>query len=331
MPVSRNRAWMGFALAVVAVLSTLVVVLIAWGRARGAESVPIAEDEPAIQARTDLSPRKVLFGDTVTALVEVTLDRNRVDPDSVRVHADFAPWRRLANPERVRRDGETTISFRTTYVLRCLTSACVSTDVAAVQNDTEIQSFGQAQVTYATPEESGSSSRVSLRVPWPRLTVGARFSARDALSAGASTSGWRADLLSLPAFSYRVTPDLLFALLLSVGFVFAIAGGVFAYLARRRRAPPVRPSAERSLEPVLTPLERALALLEDSARVDGASDQRRALELVAAALDGRGDLKFGRESRALAWSEPVPEVRETNGLAVRARSALGQELHEHAE
>jgi hypothetical protein len=317
------------ALAAVAGVSILAVVL-AWDRGRDGESSPTAEDEPAIEARTDLSPRSVLFGDTVRALVDVTLDRNRVDPDSVRVLADFAPWKRLANPERVRRDGETTTSIRTTYVLRCVTNACISDDAAAVQNDTELKVFEQAQVTYTASEGRASTSRVSLQVPWPRLTVGARFSARDALSAGASTSGWRVDLLSLPAFSYRVTPVLLFALLLAAGIVLAIASGAFVHRARRRRAPPAPMGADGPSEPVVTPLDRALALLEDSARLDGAADQRRALELVAAALDGRGDLKLARESRALAWSEPVPGVRETNGVAARARSALRKELHEHA-
>ena len=326
---SRNRAQLLVAVAAVAGVSTLAVALLAWDRGREGESSPTA-GEPGIQARTDLSPRRVLFGDTVTALVDVTLDRNRVDPDSIRVLADFAPWKVLATPERVRRDGETTTSIRTTYVLRCVTNACISDDAAAVQNDTEVQSFGQAQVTYMASEERASTSRVSLQVPWPRLTVGARFSARDALSAGASTSGWRADLLSLPTYTYRVTPRLVFGLLCVAGVLLAIAGGAFVHRARRRRAPPAPEAVDGPRESVMTPLDRALALLEDSARLDGAADQRRALELVAAALVGRGDTKLGHESRALAWSELVPGVRETNGMATQARAALRKETGEQA-
>ena len=87
---SRDRVLLG---AAAAGLAALVVVLVVWDRVQSSE--PSAES-PAIVARTDLSPRTVLFGDTVTALVEVTLDRNRVDPDSVRVEADFAPWKRVA-------------------------------------------------------------------------------------------------------------------------------------------------------------------------------------------------------------------------------------------
>jgi hypothetical protein len=315
---------MSAAFAVVAGLIALVV-LFAWDRGGGG-SIPTARDA-AIEARTDLSPRSVFFGDTVTALVEVTLDRNRVDPDSVRIETDFSPWQRVGNPERLRRDEATTTYLRMSFVLRCLTSACISTDETATLLDKAIQTFGQARVTYTPPEGAASSDRVSLEEPWPRLLIGARYSAREAQSAGTSLGGWRADLLSMPAVTYSVAPGLLLALLLAAGTLLVSAAGAFAYLVRPRRVSPTHPSAEAPPEVVLTPLELALALLEDSARVNGTGDQRRALELVAAALAEHGDMKLALASRTLAWSEPVPGVGETNGLAVRARSALGQELH----
>ncbi len=314
---------MVIALAVVAGLSTLVVVLFAWDRVRDGESNPTAEDAPAIEARADLSPRRASFGDTVRALVDVTLDRERVDPDSVRVLVDFAPWKRLANPERLRRDGETTTSIRMTYVLRCLTSSCVARDVTAVQNDTTTKVFTQVRVTYTGREGSGARSErrgrcsLSARAIRPQLPRPRHL--------------WQADLLSLPAVTYSVTPGLLFVLLLAAGTLLAIAGGAFAYRALRRRAPPALPRADEPSGPVLTPLERALALLEDSSRVDGAGDQRRALELVAAVLVERGDMNLAQAARVLAWSKLVPGVGETNGMAARARSALGEELHAHPE
>ncbi len=312
---------MSAAFAVVAGL-LVVVVLLARGRESGGEST--ARNAPAIEARTDLTPRSVFFGDMVTALVEVTLDPNRVDPDSVRVQTDFTPWKPIANPERLRRDTGTTTSLRVSYTLRCLTSACIATDETATFLEKAIQTFGEARVTYAAPEGAASSDRASLEEPWPRLLVGARYSLREAQSAGASLGGWRADLVSLPAVTYSVAPGLLLALLLAAGTLLVSAAAVLAHLVRPPRVSPAPPpQADVPAEPVLTPLERALALLADSARVNGAADQRRALELVAAALAEHGDMKLALASRALAWSEPVPEVGETNGLAVRARSALG--------
>ena len=63
-----------------------------------------------------------------------------------------------------------------------------------------------------------------------------------------------------------------------------LAGGALVYLARpRRHRRGTQPKAE-PLPRALTPLEQALALLEDPALVNGSGDQRRALELVAGAL-----------------------------------------------
>lgn len=298
-------------------LAVLLVALV-WDRVQGGES-PGAEG-PAIEARTDLAPRNLFFGDTVSALVEVTLDRNRVDPDSVRVEADFAPWKRIAKPERSRSDRGTTTSVRFTYVLRCLGNRCISPEESRVILDKTIQTFGRARVTY-TASGAAQGERDSLQAPWPRLIVGARYSARDAQAAGASLTGWQADLDSMPAVTFSVSPGLLSVLLLAGGALLAAAGGVFAYRLLRRRTTSTLPE-EGPPEPALTPLERALALLEVSERVDGAADQRRALELVAAALSEHGNATLALTSRALAWSKPVPAVADTNGLAVRARSTL---------
>lgn len=324
---SRKRSLMHIALVVVVGLATLVVVLFAWDRGRNAEPVRTAEEEPAIEARTDLLPRSVLFGDTVSALVDVTVDRERVDPDSIRIQTDFAPWKQLAKPERLRRDDGTTTTIRMTFALRCLTSSCVSSDVTAVQNDTTTKVFEQAQVTYSGREGTESGGRGSLRAPWPQLVIGARYSPTEAQAA----TPWQADLVSLPAVTYGVSSSLFFTLALAAGTLLAIAGGACAYLALPRRAPPSLPKAAGPPESVLTPLERALALLEESVRVDGSGDQRRALELVATVMVERGDMKLAQAARVLAWSQPVPGVGETNGLAARARSALGKELHEHPE
>jgi hypothetical protein len=312
---------MSAAFVVVAGLIVLVVVLFAWDRGGGGES-PTALDAAPIEARADLSPRSVLFGDTVTALVEVTLDRNRVDPDSVRIVTDFSPWKRVANPERLRRDGETTTHLRMSFALRCLASFCTSASEGAVQD------FAQARVTYTPREGADSSADGSLEVPWPELAVGSRFSATPPQGPDIVASRWRADMLSQPAVSYSIGPTLLIGLLLVGGALLAVGGGTLAYVALPHRSRAPRPKAEPT-EPLLTPLELALALLEDPARVDGAGDQRRALELVAAGLVERGDVKLGQAARTLAWSKPVPRVAETSGLAARARSVLGQELREH--
>ena len=307
---SRDRLFVGAATTAILALLALLV----WDRVQSGE--PSAE-RPPIEARADLAPRSVFFGDTVTASVEVTLDRNRVDPESVSVETDFSPWKPIADPELRRSDRGDTTSLRFSYVLRCLGSRCITKDEDLVILDKAVQTFGQAAVTY-TPREGAAQG--SLRASWPRLLMGARFSARDAQAAGTSARGWRADLDSMPSVTYRMEPGVLSALLLAGGAMLASAGGFIAYRVRPRRPP--APLAPPPSEPPVTPLERALALLEASERVNGGEDQRRSLELVAAALAEHGDPRLALASRALAWSKPVPSVKETNGLAARARSAL---------
>ena len=91
--------------------------------------------------------------------------------------------------------------------------------------------------------------------------------------------------------------------------------------------PEPEPEPELPPAPPLSPLEQALILLEQSIRVDGAADQRRALELVAEELElaDWGDRDLARTARALAWSEGVPPANETTRLAARVRTALPRE------
>jgi len=315
--VSRTRIAMGIAFAVVAVAGALAVLLVAWERGGDDESRAAIESPEAIAAQGILTPRTVLFGDTVRARVDVLLDRARVDPDSVRVSAQFAPWEVVAEPERVRRNAGSTTYVQTTFVLRCLTSPCVP------PGQTAPLEFGPARVTYRSPA-GGEQQRESIRVDWPVLTVYSRFASASFDGRTGAATPWRADLLTMPGVSYRVAPGVALVALIAGALLLAVAGALLAVLAWPRRAPAPPPEPEVMPAPVLSPLEQALALLEDTARADGAEDRRRALELVAEELVER-DAEIARSARVLAWSEDVPAADETSGLAARVRSAIEEE------
>lgn len=281
-----------------------------------------ADPPPAVDAQGVLSPQIVLFGDTLTARVDVTVDPARIDPDSVRVRTDFAPWEQVEPPRRVRKDGRGTAYVSVTFVLRCLTSPCVP------PRDTAPRDFTPALVTYA------GGGR--LDVEWPRLVVHSRIPDRGVAlgAAGGARRGppqfpWQADVVSLPAVSYRLPPGLLLGLLLAGGALLTLAGGALAYRARPPRRVAPEPLPAPPPEPPLPPLVRALVLLEDPHPRDGTADRRRALELVADALAGR-DEGLAANARALAWSEHDPPPSETTGLAARARTALGPLLEAEA-
>jgi hypothetical protein len=337
----RSRVLTGVAFAATAALTALVVVLVVWQRddaageaprTTGLPTVPAASRQPppsdsepsarpsAITARAVIAPRIVLFGDTVRARVDVVLDRSRVDPESVQVVAPFSPWEIVAGPERVKRDAGSMTYLRTTYVLRCLSSPCLP------PGQTMQLEFDPVRVTFARlPSGQSRVTRNTLRLDWPVLAVYSRFASASFEGRAALATPWRAELVSFPAASHRAPPGLMLALLLGGGAMFALVGAVLVYLAWPRRVPvpPVEPEAPPL--PRLTPLQQALALLEDAARPDGAEGRRRSLELVAEVLAEWGDDDLARSARVLAWSEHEPAIEETTGLAARVRETLEEE------
>jgi hypothetical protein len=162
------------------------------------------------------------------------------------------------------------------------------------------------------------------------LVVYSRYTAASFEDA-ATPAPWRADVGTLPAVSYHVSPALALALLLAASALLVASAGVLVYAAWPRRAPASPPEPEPEPIPSLTPLEQALALLEESVRSNGAGDQRRALELVAEELEEWGDEALAGAARVLAWSEGIPEPEETRELAGRVRAELERELSERAE
>lgn len=324
-----RRALSILGLAALAGATVLVVALLVWGRGGPDESfeVPIpAEPAPAIQASANLSPRPVAFGDTVSARVDVTLDKRRVDADSVRIATDFAPWSTTGEPQRTRREGETTTHIRSTWTLRCLASACLPPGQPLRLPLTP------ATITYDTLGPQAGSGRLSAR--WPVLTVNTRLetSALRPSAFGSGTSPfetpWRADMISMPPVSYRVDPETASIPLFAAAGAFALLGLALAYLGRPRRRPKPVPVPEEPPARVVTPIEQALAMLEDAMAANGAADRRRALELVAAELAGRGSHDLARVARTLAWSRPSPALERTTPLAEEVRPALGLEDEE---
>ncbi|MDQ3672584.1 MAG: hypothetical protein M3364_09165 [Actinomycetota bacterium] len=310
--------------AVAAAVAGLLIVALVSLRG-GDESVAAGEIElTEIEAEVTLEPAVALFGDTVLAHVDVLVDTSRVDPESVRVGAQFAPFEIVGPARRLRRDAGDNAYLRRTFVLRCLTGTCVPSGESARYE------FPPARVAFAAAgDEAADTSSVTVSVPSVRV-----YSRFTALGAGTErgASPWEADVLSLPAVSYRLSPGLLVALLLSLAGLAALAGVSLGYLAwpPRVEAGP-EPEPELPPAPPLSPLEQALILLEQSIRVDGAADQRRALELVAEELElaDWGDRDLARSARALAWSEGVPPIEQTTLLATRVRTALPHE--ENAE
>lgn len=325
------------ALVAVAVLAALVVIVLGWDRGHTeSTTVPttslpeITVDVPTVgppvvpqgplpevTAAVVVAPREVLFGDTVIARFDIVLDKQRVDPESVRVAADFEPWDVAGKPETRRQDDGDTSYVRITYALRCVSGTCVPSGQSGRY------SFPPARIAYGAPGDQRIEED-SIEVPVPPVRVYSRFALANR-DADPFASPWRADVLTLPAVSYAISPGVLILVLLAGAALAASGAFALAYVAwpRREPAPPPLPAPPPPVH-VLTPLEQALELLEQSIRLNGAAEQRRALEQVAEQLElsDWGDPKLAREARVLAWSEDVPPVEVTTSLAARVRGAL---------
>jgi hypothetical protein len=312
----RLLPWLG--LAVAAGVTALAIVVVASEREQDTSSVL---GESGVRLDVSLSPEIVFFGDTVHATVDVAVDRARWDPGSVRVGAQFSPWEVIGSPTRVEREAGPLGHVRTTYVLRCMSSPCIPVGQASPIE------LGEVSASVAAPGAlEGQQQR--FQAEWPLLVVFSRFAAvgfEDTEDANVDAP-WRADLASLPPLSYRVSPTVLIGILVGLSLLLVVAAALLAYVAWPKREPAPPPEPEPEPLPSLTPLEQALALLEESVRVDGAGDQRRALELVAEELDAYGDADLAGKARILAWSPDVPGIEQTNALAAQVREELEQEL-----
>ena len=313
MPLRHPLLLVGLAVALAGALVAAYVVLDRTGEpftSRGGNGADI-------EAQAALTPRVILFGDTIRAQIDVRLDRTRVDPDSVRVTADVTPFEVVSPPSTVaRKVGETAV-LRTTLVLRCAGASCLPL------GQSERYDLPPARVSFVRARGQGAAGPIMVSLP--SIRVYSRFAAL-ASDAERAAAPWQADLASLPAVSYRADSGLLVVLLLTGAALAALGGLVLAYRAwpRRDSAPPPEPEPEPEPVPALSPLEQALMLLERSIVADGAPAQRRALELVAEELDHAewGDRELAHAARSLAWSEGIPPVVETTRLAARVRSAL---------
>jgi hypothetical protein len=310
MPRTRRPARLALALGAGAV--ALLVVLTVALRSGSSSEPPAAQSDP-ISGTGTLSPRILVFGDTLTAVVDVVLDRTVVDPDDVTLVWSHEPWTTAARPRVERRDSGSTTLLRTTYVLRCLTVPCVPV------RETEVVTLEPATVRYAATV-GDATRRLSFDVAWPDLAVHTRIRESGTAQTDILAAPWRADTVSLPGISYRASPALVVALLALAGVLFLLAAAVLAYRALPEREPPPEPEPEP--EPVIPALEQALALLESPASTNGAQDRRRALELVAEELERWGEDDLAEDVRTLAWSASSPQSEETRAVAARLRDLM---------
>jgi hypothetical protein len=262
--------------------------------------VPAARAEDGLAVRAAATPRSHLFGDPVTAEIEVVVPPSAAA--SVTLAPDFRPYARVG-PVTVTRSGdENRAELHYRYSLDCLERDCLPGDAR--------RQFIFAP-TQVRARIAGRQLEVTAR--WPVLMARSRLAPADV-----AREELRSSVFPVGSISYRVGPDLLFWTLVGAAAALALGGAaVLAALVFGLRLPWRRDRFRR-----LGPIERALVLVRAAASAGDASRRRRALERLGHELEQRGRIELGEEACRLAWAEATPDSQSLLVLAGRIETAL---------
>jgi hypothetical protein len=239
-------------------------------------------------AVASLQPAAVLFGDPVTADIEVDYDPHAVEPSSIRVQPSFVPYVASLAPV-VQHLHAGAVRFR--YSLLCVTDGCLPTKGSRM-----------LQLHAVTVTGLAGTRRLTATARWPVLRISSRLTAADLKNRDRFRHP-----TSPPPPEYRVAPGAFAGGLIAAAALCALLAAALVGRELAQRSGRARP---------LTPLELAIAYVRDSTgRAD--HDRRRALELLAEAVEG----ELATAAAETAWSKPPPTPAGATELADRAAHA----------
>jgi len=279
-----------------------------------------------LAASADLFPQSFLFGQAVHVEIDAVVDRRKLDPNRVRLDANWSPYTPIAPMTEDRADVGNYARLRWRLDLHCITLPCAPKVGSNVRNV-----FQPTTVRYAGHINGGTSPSVT--VTWPNVIAWSRQDPVDqerkavvrktgtivARQIAAFTPPWHVNT-ALTAVTYRISPSTLFwaSLAVALGLVLAAAMLLRPYL----------PAAAWLRRPrQLSKLERALLEVE---RARGRPvDERKALELLAVELQRQGERNLAWTATKLAWSPDEPEPEQTGELTETIRRDLAGRTNGH--
>jgi hypothetical protein len=289
-PLSR-RALAALAAGALALLAGILAIALI--RSGGPTTAPPAR---ALAVATSVSPRPAFFGDLLTARTEVLVDATRIDPNSVRLEAEFFPYTEARAPLRSSSRSGPVVALGYRFPISCLSADCVP--------GPGIRRVVLPLLVVRARLRNGHETVV--RKTWPQIALAPRV---DQTALRTSPLGWRRQL-ALPPVSYRAAPGTLLVLLACAA---ALALGALAILAveyaRWTRLRDTRAGA-------LSRVGLALALARESMRRNP-DDRRKALALLARVLAGKDPDadRLAAAAEELAWSRGRPDPDRVGALA----------------
>ena len=299
--VTARRLFAAAAAAVVLVAA--VAAFVAWRAWDGGGGPRLPEP---IVGTAIVQPEQHLFADAVRARLELVVDANRVDPDSVELGANFDPYRQLRPVKTTRSESGSITRLTYEWVLGCLVAPCLP------QGPGRVELAGVA-VNYTRRRASAADAAT---IEWPPLRAAGRI-APDELEQAAL----RAELRNLPEPSYTVSPRAVAVVALLLAVIFAVGAAILVLrllpldqLAARLGA---RWADRRS------PLEQALELVRDS-RAASTDEGRRALERLAVELRRTSNPVLAESASRLAWSQGRPVDAGVGSLSDEVQRVISE-------
>jgi hypothetical protein len=245
------------------------------------------------------------------ARLDLLVDRELLEPDELSLSAEFDPFTPAGETRRAREDFDRFTRMHWEFPLECLVPNCVPETL------TKEFDLGSTVVRHR-----GQPIGI---VEWPSVTIASRVGDfEQAQQAGRGPQQqqnvdllWRATLRVRPA-SFSVDPTALTAALAGLALLLLVAALWFLQVAF-----PAAPLGFRRLRRVrLTPLERALAVLERAHARGVEREQRLALDELAKELRSGGQAELASSARRLAWEESVPDAGRTATLSDHVRDVI---------
>ena len=297
--------------------AALAALVVAWMLAAAA---PADSEVGIVRSQVSLSPSgPYLFGQHLTADLDLLVDPALVDPETVSARATFGQFQSVVPPARSVTSEGPVARVRYRYRLTCDSLGC-----AAGLKLREV-TFPDAVARY----ESRAGKALSIAVSWPSVRLVSRIG--DALLRPETATEARQqipiDPLQLlpisvlaPQSTYTTSPRVLAGLLFAAAFLVLmgalVVGRPLVALVFARRG--------GANAPELSPFDQAVARVEIAARQQpGSPEHRESLALLARELRRVGMPELVGRARRLAWSEEAPTAATSRELANEARALHG--------
>jgi hypothetical protein len=300
------------------VLTSLCLALVSCGvEEESGADLPIGKRVAAIAT---VEPAVHLFAEPVRATLEIVVDRDRLDPARLDVEPRFLPYDVVEQSVEREQRGRLEV-IRQVYLLRCLRIACIPEVLPSAAGEAE-SGRGERQTIRMRPafvryDEPGGEERIVARARWPETVSVSRIKESDMPSYGFV---FKTSATPLPDPDFRAPPALVGGGLIAAALALLAlpAAIVIGWVRGRRRA---KPMVEH--EPELTPLQRALLLVEWARDRENGAERREALEVLAVELDELDRGELAGSARTLAWSAPSPAPAAADELVRAVREVDG--------